>query len=854
MTATLIGNFNETTVDTGGVIAENGVMTLHGNAEKIYELSASHTVNKYSYLTFNFERESNTELNLGSSTDSKVEVCLYENRDGDVERLQHEEQAETRCHEVTPEPDSSTYRIDFGSEFFNSRSSEVKYISLKQEVLAFDSSRYVEVRFDTFVFLEESQQPQVNNQGRCVDPHAKEIPVRPGVCSCEDGFISSNGGMELDELSSCVRCIQPFGYDGDLCHVNRGCFRGDCNFDSNTCSAESLQIRFGDVDELLDLETKWSTGGGGVVVSDDSIDLYGDTSKVYKVTGDIPLDQFTELSVGVEYDEPAASTLKICVYDSPDPLKCELKCIDLPSQSSQNIQPRKVSPRSAQLTYVKITHVTGDNSTKASINSLELARGEAKDSYDTAAGRCRDKNARDASGRKKQNGGKCVCTDGYLSSNTGQKLLDDKDSCISCIGIGECSRYQQTNTTCAETLFVSARLGGLLSQPLQINAKLLETSFNDELHDGGGSEVRVLVTQREDGQTDTVAGVALFGAISKTYELETPYTINRFSRLYVFLSAVKAKDFLAMCLSTELNPSPSNSTSVRCISLPSGDASEDVQDTSKFPSGWEYPTSPFNLALKKPTLQSQSVAGLDSSFAVDGDLTEMPDDETNDEDYNVTKTLIQAFPYWEVNLEAEFNIRQIVIHFSKNKQVDFNSLYNVDILSDSGALVFRKSIDERDRTDADFDETIDIEEVSSDMDERKFVNFKNIRGSRVRITLIGEARILSLREVQVYETAYVNTGSTLIDLPIGRLNDGMEVNYISFVQMTNSRMEPSLIFDMNFVYGSALEATPAPTQTASPSETSSPSLSSSPSAVPSTSGNGTAVPSSTGNETDSEER
>ena len=402
-------------------------------------------------------------------------------------------------------------------------------------------------------------------------------------------------------------------------------------------------------------------------------------------------------------------------------------------------------------------------------------------------------------------------------------------------------------------MLVSARLGGLLSQPLQINAKLLETSFNDELHDGGGSEVRVLVTQREDGQTDTVAGVALFGAISKTYELETPYTINRFSRLYMFLSAVKAKDFLAMCLSTELNPSPSNSTSVRCISLPSGDPSEKVQDTSKFPSGWEYPTSPFNLAFKKPTLQSQSDTGFDSSFAVDGDLTEMKDDE-EDEGYNVTKTLLQGFPYWEVNLEAEFNIRQIVIHFSKDKTVDFNSDYNVDILSDSGALVYRKTIDKRDRIDAAFSEEIDIETVQSGMDEKKFVNFKNIRGSRVRITLIGEARILSLREVQVYETAYVNTGSTLLDLPIGRLNDGMEVNYISFVQMTNSRMEPSLIFDMNFVYGSALEATPAPTQTASPSETSSPSLSSSPSAVPSTSGNGTAVPSSTGNETDSEER
>ena len=93
MTATLIGNFNETTVDTGGVIATNGKMYLHGNAEKIYELSASHTVNKYSYLTFSFERYENEELNLGSSTDSKVEVCLYEKRNGDVERLQQEEQA-----------------------------------------------------------------------------------------------------------------------------------------------------------------------------------------------------------------------------------------------------------------------------------------------------------------------------------------------------------------------------------------------------------------------------------------------------------------------------------------------------------------------------------------------------------------------------------------------------------------------------------------------------------------------------------------------------------------------------------------------------------------------------------------
>lgn len=313
---------------------------------------------------------------------------------------------------------------------------------------------------------------------------------------------------------------------------------------------------------------------------------------------------------------------------------------------------------------------------------------------------------------------------------------------------------------------------------------------------GGGSEV------------NNETSVALYGGVSRTYALDTPYVVDKFSKLYFYLYAQGFEGFLAMCLNESVNPH--NSTTTLCFNFGGEDNSWDRT---------QYETYDFNLALSKPASHKDGNPDNDASYAVDGD--ELADMNVDDEFHPISKTVQTSFPWWEVNLEEEYNIHKIVVHFTKDRRVDILSDYDVEILTASGSLAYHYAgAPVSDPMTSPFSAEIVVPEDV------------NIVGTRVKIKLLGAGRILSLREVQVYEKKYTGSPTRLLNLPIGAFREGMKVNYVSFIQKSFNRKAVTNFQNLNFVYGFAQAATAPPTQSMHPTVSSAPSQSQVPSPGP----------------------
>jgi hypothetical protein len=314
-------------------------------------------------------------------------------------------------------------------------------------------------------------------------------------------------------------------------------------------------------------------------------------------------------------------------------------------------------------------------------------------------------------------------------------------------------------------------LGGLGGEPTPLYGTILEESFPPSFGNGqgGGAEVRNEIA------------VSFYGESSKTYKLGTPYEIGSFSRMSFSLYAENFNGFLAICLIGEINPNNTNST--LCFNVGKND--EEKWDRSK------YTTYDFNLALGKSASHMEGNPDYAAINAVDGNtLSEMTGDE--DQDYPVTMTAQLDFPWWQVNLGGSYCIDSIVIHFTKNRRIDVLSDYKVEVYDSAGRLTYHYAGPEvLDRTSSPFEANVFL---PTDV---------NIYGSRVKITMVGERRILSLREVQVFERSYFGSPKRLVDLPIGKYRPGIEVNYISFIQSATNQKEITNIEDLRFIYGFA---------------------------------------------------
>lgn len=225
-------------MNTGGVLVQDSgnAKTVHllGDAVSTFELSEAVEFNKGSKLRLDFQRIYNQNFDVGSKEDSLVEICLHEERNGDLSRLEHAPD-ESRCASISTD---GTSTILFGQEQFLSKKVLVRFITFKQVVNSIEPSKAVEVAFSNLRFLRPSLFDQVLN-GNCRDTNAISEP-EDGKCVCKFGYVSSNGGRTLNEQAdACVSATEPMGYDGDVCDINRDCLNGICQ--SNACIAKVSQ-------------------------------------------------------------------------------------------------------------------------------------------------------------------------------------------------------------------------------------------------------------------------------------------------------------------------------------------------------------------------------------------------------------------------------------------------------------------------------------------------------------------------------------------------------------------------------------------------------------------------------------
>lgn len=343
----------------------------------------------------------------------------------------------------------------------------------------------------------------------------------------------------------------------------------------------------------------------------------------------------------------------------------------------------------------------------------------------------------------------------------------------------------------------NARLNGVLSNPIGMKGHLVGGVWGDStlLQGSGGGEVQ-----------DNMESIAFYGNTARAYALDTEYTVDEFSRLIGEVTTVSLDGFFAICTSDQFDFTAANYT--LCYKL------KDDETESSSPNYDEnrIEVLDYNLALNKEAILSETLADHNSWYAVDG-LTEM-------NEKGIAKSIMTENPFWEVNLEKEYLIKSIHVYFTKNTQDDRFKDYTVEIMngngnivffaSDSGALGTQSTGNQDDFTPITMPEGI------------------SIRGSRVRITLLGPRRTMALREVEIYEEEKT-TATKIVDLPLGRPLHRMKekggfqgniiMKYIIFIQNAiDIRKAVAHVNNMQFVYGDIEGATTPPT--ASPPTTS----------------------------------
>ncbi len=142
--------------------------------------------------------------------------------------------------------------------------------------------------------------------------------------------------------------------------------------------------------------------------------------------------------------------------------------------------------------------------------------------------------------------------------------------------------------------------------------------------------------------------------------------------------------------------------------------------------------------------------------------------------YNsITETQVEEYPWWEVSLDGEFIIQDVIIYNRLDPCcIDNLSDFNVTILND-------------DSTDNPNDSNTVWElHVTADdsIDKYHATVSETVVGRRVRITLNKEGS-LQLAEVQIIGFKNANVAEE-VTIPIGDMffSSGAVVNYISFIQ------------------------------------------------------------------------
>jgi hypothetical protein len=269
-------------------------------------------------------------------------------------------------------------------------------------------------------------------------------------------------------------------------------------------------------------------------------------------------------------------------------------------------------------------------------------------------------------------------------------------------------------------------------------------------------------------------GFTMLQNVWHTYQLQNRYVVDDLSRLEFAIQLTDNAKFIGLCLSSDMKLFDSSSEKQPlCIHLFG-------QDPTWKNSG--LPVIPYNLALGKPTEQYSVLDSYEGSNAVDGNLETV-----------MNSDLVQN-PYWQVDLQRDYMIGSIVLH--RATDADYES---IDDRSGLSIMAYDKR-------------NIKVYQSDQFTMSEAVLTFNppiNTVASRVVIRITdSKKRMLSLKEVQIFPAERTTVGRMFtMDLPIGSLFNGNEVNFVTFVQGGDNALSKvsSYISGMKFLYGSIPE-------------------------------------------------
>ncbi len=276
--------------------------------------------------------------------------------------------------------------------------------------------------------------------------------------------------------------------------------------------------------------------------------------------------------------------------------------------------------------------------------------------------------------------------------------------------------------------------------------------------------------------------VSLHGDAWSVMKLSTYHTFDIYSRLSLSFSVITDDTILVLCFMSDLSDYRS------CLQI-SGTTTMMVMegDNSMMgtPTSNDLPSSAkmYNLALGKPTSQSSpnNEFGSKSSNAVDGMF------------HGVVSSSLEKDPWWEVDLEGFFAVKQVVLHVgtSLDETTNFDSRTSnsatatatddfiisdmiVQLFDDFGNIVFQTNI-------APPQQQQQQQQPSTSFKNSIIVDIPHgTRAAKVRVQMRGDNKVLFLTEVQVIELVFKPTVD--IDIPIASLFGVKTIQYVALIQ------------------------------------------------------------------------
>ena len=337
--------------------------------------------------------------------------------------------------------------------------------------------------------------------------------------------------------------------------------------------------------------------GGSHILTDSTLQIYGDVQLLYEIDSPILVQKFSRLKFSLNVIQ-ASEKFVVCLYeksgvaDEEVLVGNEYRCANV--TNFVNIEVNIGSffdDRTTEINAISFAQINPkkQRSGESELNNLTIESGDQEEIFDSN-GNCNDINAYKVEKDEQypDDNDKCVCVDTYVASNGG-KILGEYDSCVPCLGcaldgeacvrnrdcmIGACSNetcVPGVSYMCSQYL-TSMHPPSLLSNHFNILSALdwqYVTIICQEKYGESNTEpIKAVLLDLEEGETinNDGSGISvqidgttrLYGNVERLYQLSRNVTVTKFKRMsftYTHVVQGTRTQNAAICIYEKLNNS-----------------------------------------------------------------------------------------------------------------------------------------------------------------------------------------------------------------------------------------------------------------------------------------------------------